>query len=254
MQSVAFAVLDADVEAIERATVDAVAPQFIEEIDGWLLPFDTGSIGRAKSAVPLRHGIDISVFEAIRARYAARAQPLVFRLPDVPSCEDFKRHLRAFGFSPGKPTLVQIASCERVLQVASEPLAELAPMPDSAWAALFLGEGFDPVDGASRVASLSRAKGTQFASLREGGQTLAAGAGAYGHGWASAHGMRTAQGMRGRGLAGRVLASIAQDAIRQGIGRMFLQVEEGNAAALSLYRRAGFSTAWCYEYWSKHEH
>ena len=56
--------------------------------------------------------------------------------------------------------------------------------------------------------------------------------------------MRTAQGIRGRGLAGRVLASIAQEAIQRGIERMFLQVEEGNAAALALYRRAGFAIAW----------
>lgn len=254
MQTVAAAVTDADVEAIERATVDAVAPQSIEEIDGWLLPFDSGSIGRAKSAVPLHHGIDVSAFEPISARYAARAQPLVFRLPHVPSCEDFKRHLRTLGFRPGKPTLVQIVHCKHVLQVTSKPLAELNSASDPAWAALFLGEGFDPVDGASRVANLSRAHGTMFASLREGGQTLAAGAGAYSHGWASAHGMRTAQGMRGRGLAGRVLASIAQEAIHKGIQRMFLQVQEDNAAALALYRRAGFLTAWRYEYWSNHEH
>ena len=249
MQSVVAA---ADVEAIERATLDAVAPQAMHEIDGWLLPFDSGSIGRAKSAVPLRHGIEVSAFEPIRAEYAARAQQLVFRLPDAAGCEDFKGHLQAQGYRAGKPTLVQIAACKTVLQVTSEPLAKLDPAPDPAWAALFLGEGFDPADGASRVASLSRAKGTLFASLREGGQTLAAGAGAFGWGWASAHGMRTAQGIRGRGLAGRVLASIAQEAIQRGIERMFLQVEEGNAAALALYRRAGFATAWRYEYWSKH--
>ena len=246
-------VTTADVEAIERATVDAVAPQAIHEIEGWLLPFDSGSIGRAKSAVPLRHSIGTSEFEPIQAAYAARAQPLVFRLPDAPGCADFKQRLRALGYRPGKPTLVQTAACRTVLQVTSEPLAELDRVPDAAWAALFLGEGFDPVDGASRVASLSRAQGTLFASLRQGGHTLAAGAGAYSWGWASAHGMRTAQGMRGRGLAGRVLASIAQEAIQRGIERMFLQVEEGNAPALALYRRAGFSTAWRYQYWSNHE-
>jgi hypothetical protein len=39
-----------DVEAIERATVAAVSPEAVEELDGWLLAFDTGTVGRAKSA------------------------------------------------------------------------------------------------------------------------------------------------------------------------------------------------------------
>ena len=33
--------------------------------------------------------------------------------------------------------------------------------------------------------------------------------------------------------------------------RVFLQVEDDNQAALTLYRRAGFSTAWRYHYWRK---
>ena len=40
-----------DIEAIERATVAAVAPEACEELDGWLLPFDRGIVKRARSAV-----------------------------------------------------------------------------------------------------------------------------------------------------------------------------------------------------------
>jgi len=87
--------------------------------------------------------------------------------------------------------------------------------------------------------------------VRENGTTVAAGAGAFSHGWASVHGMRTDQACRGRGLAGRVLAGIAEVAARRGIDRVFLQVEDVNAPALALYRRAGFETAWSYDYWRK---
>jgi N-acetylglutamate synthase len=48
-----------------------------------------------------------------------------------------------------------------------------------------------------------------------------------------------------------VLASLAQAAQARGCERMFLQVETQNAAALSLYRRAGFTTAWSYAYWRR---
>ena len=45
----------ADIAVLERDTVAAVAPPEILEIGGWLAPLDNGTIGRAKSAVPLSH-------------------------------------------------------------------------------------------------------------------------------------------------------------------------------------------------------
>ncbi|WP_256735187.1 GNAT family N-acetyltransferase [Variovorax sp. dw_954] len=98
---------------------------------------------------------------------------------------------------------------------------------------------------------MSRATGTLFGSVREDGRTVAAGAMALGHGWASLHGMRTEQSAWGRGLAGRVMAGLARAALARGYQRVFLQVEAGNAPALALYRRAGFAPQWTYEYWTQ---
>jgi N-acetylglutamate synthase len=77
------------------------------------------------------------------------------------------------------------------------------------------------------------------------------GVAAFGHGWASVHGMRTDVTRRGQGLAGRVLAGLGGAAQARGIEQVFLQVEEGNSAARSLYRRFGFKPAWRYFYWSR---
>lgn len=241
-----------DIEAVERATVAAVSPQALEDFPGWLLPFDSGTVGRARSAVPLAHdGPDAAAIEAIEARYAARALPLMWRLPHLRAFDAFSRQLQSRGYAAGKPTHVQVAEVASVMKVSPGPSAHTATQPDAAWAAVFVGEGFDPVDGASRVATLSRAPGALFASIREGDETVAAGMGAFSHGWASVHGMRTAQRCRGRGLASRVLATLAQAARSRGIERIFLQVEATNAPALALYRRAGFTTAWTYSYWKK---
>jgi N-acetylglutamate synthase len=243
---------DADIESIERATVAAVSPQAQEEIAGWLLPFDSGTVGRAKSAVPLSHALpDANVLAQIEARYAARALPVMLRLPMIAAFEPFFERLARAGYASSKPTHVQIANTRDVLRVSDGAMASTAPRPDDGWAAVFVGEGFDAVDGASRVAILGRAPGALFASVRENGTTVAAGMGAFSHGWSSVHGMRTAQHCRRRGLAGRVLASLAQAAQARGCERMFLQVEAQNAAALSLYRRAGFTTAWSYAYWRR---
>lgn len=241
-----------DVETIERATIAAVSPEALEELEGWLLPFDRGTVSRAKSAVPLRHkACDEAVLDKIEARYEARGLPPIFRVATEPCFDLLRRALKRCGYKTTRPVLVQVASVNDMRAVSAQTPAETAPSPDEAWAALFLGEGFDPVDGASRVKTLSRARDSLYASVRESGRTVAAGAAAFSNGWSSVHGMRTDQACRGRGLAGRVLAGLADAALHRGIERTFLQVEDGNAPALALYKRAGFETAWCYEYWRR---
>jgi N-acetylglutamate synthase len=61
----------------------------------------------------------------------------------------------------------------KIYDVAGIERATIAAVrPDAAWAALFLGEGFDPVDGASRVKNLSRATGNVYATLRGAGVAI----------------------------------------------------------------------------------
>jgi ribosomal protein S18 acetylase RimI-like enzyme len=101
------------------------------------------------------------------------------------------------------------------------------------------------------VQLLSRSRHVVYACVSEGGQALAAGTGSISQGWLSIHGMRTAPGAQGRGLASRILAGLAAHAAEQGVRRVFLQVEDDNAVAQGLYRKAGFATAWRYHYWRK---
>lgn len=241
-----------DIESIERATLAAVLPEALEEIPGWLLPFDRGAVGRARSAVPVLHTASHpAVLGRIEERYRAHRLPAVFRIPERPSFDAVRAALSGRGHTASKPTQVHTAATASVMAVAHAPAADLMTQPDEGWEQVFLGEGFDPVDGASRVAILRRASGTLFASVREQGRTVAAGALALAHGWASVHGMRTAQAQRGRGLAARVLATLAAAAAARGYSRMFLQVEAHNAPAQALYRRAGFAAAWTYVYWKQ---
>jgi ribosomal protein S18 acetylase RimI-like enzyme len=246
----------ADIEAIERATVAAVSPEASEELDGWLLPFDGGTVKRAKSAVPLhRSAVDHATLDRIEDRYDSRQVVPALRLADAECFDGLRAELERRHYVGDSPTCVQIGTLRQMRQAVAggAALADVDRAPDGAWAALFLGEGFDPVDGAHRVRSLARAKGSLYASVREGGRTVAAGAMAFGHGWASVHGMRTDKAHRGKGLAGRVLAGLAQAALTRGFERVFLQVDAQNQPALMLYRRAGFTTQWQYRYWQRQQ-
>ncbi len=248
--SIALPLSDAEVASIEQATLDAVVPDRMERMPGWLLPVFDGTVGRARSAVPLQHSrSDPSQIEVIAQRYRELGFAPAFRLPDVPAFGAFHERLRHLGFVPEQPSLTLVGDVDKLLRLHDGPLGELQPVPDAQWMAMFLGPGLDPVDGASRSRALSRAKHTLFASVRESGRTVASGAAAFGHGWLSVHGMRTAEPYRGQGLARRVLATMAHEARRRGLGRLFLQVDAGNAPALALYRRAGMVTAWPYGYW-----
>ena len=239
-----------DVESVERATVAAVAPREVEELPGWLVAYDSVTVNRARSAVPLRHDApNATVVAEIFDRYRQRGGEPNFRVPQLAAMDGIERELSRLRLSPQQPTQVLVASAHDVARASADNNVRIATEPDDAWAGVFLGEGFDPADGASRVATLKRAKGSLFAGIRAGDAVIAGGVLALGHGWASIHGMRTALAHRGQGLATRVLAALAREALKQGHDRIALQVEVANDTATRVYKRCGFELAWVYAYW-----
>jgi len=241
----------ADVESLERATLAAVPPQAQEEVDGWLLGLDSGTVGRSHSAVPLRHEVPSpDIVALIDNRYRARGLAPLLRIPRLACYDGLQRELRQAAWRPDKPTLTQTGTPEALARLASlTGDVILQASPDAVWAGAFLGTGFDPVDGASRIAILGRAQGAVFASVRRGSHAVAVGVAWFAHGWMGVHGMRTAPPSRGRGFAPQILAALGFESARRGVGRIFLQVEQPNVAAQPLYTRAGFTTARSYEYW-----
>jgi GNAT superfamily N-acetyltransferase len=237
----------ADVERLERDTVAAVAPPEVLEIGGWLVPLDNGTIGRAKSAVPLRHDIGPDAIGEIEAVYRDRGLKPRFRIADVPSLDAVCAELSRRGFAPEQPTIFETGSIVQ-LAVFSEASARILDKPDDAWAAVFLGDGFDPADGAHRVAALTRSPGAIYGAAGAGGATQAVGVMSFGAAWAGVHGMRTAPAHRGQGLAAAILGAMGREARARGVEQVFLQVEEANPAR-RIYRKAGFSAAWRYHYW-----
>ena len=241
-----------DIEAIERATLAAVPPERTQELPGWLLGLDGGTVGRAHSAVPLRHDApDPEVIPEIEARYARAGFQPVLRIPDSAAFDAMRATLKAGGYVPAKPTLVQVAALPAPVAAPAGAHVHVNMTPDDAWAGVFLGDGFDPVDGASRVAILRRARAAVFARAVVEGQTVAVGTACFSHGWCGIHGMRTAPAWRGRGLAQAILGALESQARSRGISRLFLQVEAQNSGAQALYRGRGFTSAWSYTYWQQ---
>ncbi|THD65016.1 GNAT family N-acetyltransferase [Phenylobacterium sp.] len=236
-----------EIEAIERDTVAAVAPPGLLEIGGWLVPLDNGTIGRAKSAVPLRHDLGPEALGEIEAAYRDRGLKPGFRIAEAPGLDAVRAELARRGFTPEQPTVFKTGSVATLAAFSDAP-ARLLQRPDDAWAGVFLGEGFDPADGAHRVAVLSRSPGALYGAAGEGGATHAVGVMSFGARWAGVHGMRTAPAHRGKGHASAILGALAREARARGVERVLLQVEEPNPAR-RIYRAAGFSEIWTYRYW-----
>ena len=244
-----------DIAAIERATLDAVCPSEVGEIPGWLLPYDPLPIGRAQSAVPLTHAaLQLPTLMSIHARYQQQHRHTVFRLPEHLLDPALTQALQDRGFSPDEPVHVQVAPTQTLLQLAAPDRAVIQAAPNPQWASVYTADDFDPQDGANRVKLLSRSAHAVYAHISRDGQALAAGVGVISQGWLSIHGMRTRPEAQGQGLASKILAGLAAHAAAKGLARVFLQVEASNTAALGLYRKAGFSTAWRYQYWRDHKH
>lgn len=241
---------DDAIARLETSTRDAVAPPAHENLDGWLLSYDSSTVGRAKSAAPLRHhSLSPSALPAICARYTERGLKPVFRLADVAGLADVQAELRRLGFAPTQPTLVQVAPTAVVAALGDPATVSWSPTPTEDWASVYTAPGFDPVDGQHRVQALSRGQHGVYATVVQQGQALCAGTAVYSQGWASLHGLRTVVSARGQGLARQLMACLAQEALQRGLTETFLQVEAENTAALALYQRAGFVTAWRYHYW-----
>jgi GNAT superfamily N-acetyltransferase len=238
---------DLDIEVLERDVVAAVAPREVVEIGGFLVPLDPGTIGRAKSAVPLRHDLDALGVDAVVEAYRSRGLAPAFRLADAPGLDAVRAAVARHGLTGQQPTVMKLGDVAG-LSALSEGPARILERPDEAWSAVFLGEGFDPVDGAHRVAALSRSPDALYGAAGDDGATHAVGVASFGAAWGGVHGMRTLPAHRGRGHAAAILAALGRAMAERGVTRVFLQVEAGNPAR-RIYRRAGFTPAWTYRYW-----
>lgn len=245
------------VETLERATLAAVPPETSAELPGWVLPLDTGTVSRARSAVPLSHEPpDLSVIDGIESIYRDHGLIPRFRLPvGLTAFSPFETALRGRGYKTVAPVLVMVGTPIGLRDGGDPGPARLDPRPSDAWVQAYLGEGFDPVDGAIRVGLLTRSADTLYASISpsqnpDPSRSVAAvGCACFADGVVGVHGMRTVAPERRRGHARALLAAMGVEAARRGIDIAYLQVEVGNAPARRLYDSLGFTTAWTYDYW-----
>jgi GNAT superfamily N-acetyltransferase len=236
------------VAGLELAADEAWPAPVRARLGDWILRSAENWTGRANSALavgdpdrPLDAAID-----AVVDWYRERGQPALINAP-MPLAAPVNAAVDRRGWTARPLVLVQTAPLTAVLTAGRDdddlPPVELARAPTEDWFTMVAEHKGSLPATARRL--LTGVPESVFAHVRDAGGELIAVARGTVTGPQRWHGIalvQTAAGVRRRGLAAHVVRAMATWAAERGSTRAYLQVEEHNAAAVTLYRRLGFTT------------
>ena len=245
-----------DGRRIEEAGLNALQTQRQLFYDGWLLRVSPGKAKRARSVnahfgstLPL--GAKIDHCEHI---YAERELPALFRITPYCAPANLGRELERRGYLPFDRTLVQAATLDgTALTVPAGRAVELVDAtPDAFVDAVATLRGSPETQREAHRERLrhSPLDGRHVVALVDG-VPVAAGKSAREAEVVGVFDVVTAESMRGQGIASQLVTRLLARAWERGARIAYLQVEEGNAPALAVYRKLGFRTVYAYHYFGR---
>lgn len=228
-------------------------PSLREGIVGdWVFRFAEGQTRRANSANPLRDvaGDIGAAIAAAEAQYAAWGQPAIFRtLSFLDPAIDAQ--LVARGYAPEGETVTLYGDFVP-WPMRRDPDVRIDAGATPEWlAAMALLKGQAPAQRDIYRTILEKIEiPATFISFAVDGAPAALAYGGLSDGLLCLESVITAEALRGRGYASRILGALMAWAIEQGAGGVCLQVEAHNTIAQKLYRGMGLTRElYRYRYW-----
>ncbi|GHJ05825.1 N-acetyltransferase [Micromonospora humidisoli] len=239
---------------LELAADEAWPAPVRGRLGDWLLRSADGWTGRANSALPVGdpdRPLPAAV-DAIERWYAGHGQPAMVNTP-LPLAVPVGAELDARGWTARPLTLVQTVPLATLLTPQPPPAPDtpdpagglpvgLDAAPSEEWLAVAAGRKGGLPDSARHI--LTAVARVRFAQVYADGRLLATGRGTVtGQGrWLGLSLIEVTPSARRQGLAARVIRALAEWGAAEGATHAFLQVEQRNTAAVTLYRKLGFTT------------
>jgi len=234
---------------LERAAAGGWRAPEEAPLGDWLLRAAAGFTGRANSALaigsagmPLADAID-----AVGDWYRARGMPPTVAVPyptGQPERSAVDAYLAERSWRITHGAIVMTARPQPVSGQAD--LVEVQDQPDEGWLSLYQYRGNRPPPISAQL--LRSAPWQAFASIRREGRTVAIGRVAVADGWAGLTAVAVHPNCQRRGLGQAITAGLVNAAAAYGVSGVYLQVEDDNLAARSLYQGLGFTEHHGYHY------
>lgn len=224
-------------------------------IGRWWLRAAAGFTGRANSALAIGDpGIPLAAaISEVRRWYGSRGLPPMVAVPFPAGRPQDSPIDRFLGGELGWPlrsgaVTVMTAKPGAVAGTSGQTAApvDIDAAPDAGWLGLYRFRGQRPPAISRKL--LMSAPWQAFASVREAGDTLAIGRVAAAGDWAGMTAVEVDPRHRRRGLGRAITRALAAAAAAHGVTGLYLQVEDDNAAAHSLYIGMGFTGHHSYHY------
>ena len=239
--------MSVDPRRLEELTLNSSAPPGQLLYDGWLLRFSPGKAKRARSVNAIyasRLPLEEKIAHCERV-YGERGLPAIFRISMHTEPAGLDGILAARGYELFDLTLVQTA--------AIDPASLAGPDVETPK----LEEWFDMVGDlrgspiAHRSAHVARLAALPLemrpVAVLDAGVPMATGLAILEDGHVGLFDVVTREAARRRGFARTIVAALLRWGWERGGRHSYLQVDAGNAPALALYERHGFTQA--YRYW-----
>jgi GNAT superfamily N-acetyltransferase len=224
-------------------------------LDGWVLQFTGGFTGRANSVHPLYTGTT-DVRERVAAcerLYAGAGLPPMFKVTPASAPAGVESALRDAGYAATPGAHVQAASVSPAW-AALRGADRSWDVPDEAWVTSYAGFRSLPPEHDAPLRSIlgAIALPAHYAAVTDdAGEIAAVGLAVREGTWAGLFDVIVRPDVRRRGYGRRVVETLLGWSARVGATRVYLQVAEGNAPAITLYESLGFATDYTYQYFKQ---
>ncbi|WP_433868509.1 GNAT family N-acetyltransferase [Saccharopolyspora sp. CA-218241] len=236
-------------ERIERHAFHAWPAPVTRRVGGWWVRHTPG-VRRLRSGNAALPGDGPAPLAEVEEFYRERGLPTAVQVSPAARHRALDAHLEARGYRREVPVHVLTAATGTVARAEPGWAVDVEAGPTARWQEAFVeldGED-DAREVAEEVVAAIRLPAART-SVTAGDRVLGIGLVVGGDDrWAGIYCMTTRPEHRGRGVAAAILRAGARWAAEHGIPGLYLQVAESNAAARSLYARAGFDHAYGYHY------